>query len=203
MIAQSDPALLEADWGRRIYDVVSAGDGIEGYMMWMAAMSAVQDPFKGQEEAIARPAWQRITAAAEKYNEPGRFTAIIGFEWTAGPQGNNLHRNVLFRDGKERADQVIPISMYESSDPEDLWQWMADYEQLTGGRMLAIAHNGNLSNGLMFDDVTLTTAAEDNFFGKVALLEPTADPIRFDEVVIGRIPANRERKDQHLARRGR
>lgn len=99
---------------------------------------------------MARTAWERETAAAEKYNAPGRFTAFIGFEWTSGPNGNNLHRNVIFRDGKDQADKIIPLSYYDTGDPEDLWKWMNEYETKTGGRMLAIAHNGNLSNGLMF-----------------------------------------------------
>jgi len=304
MIAESDPALLKSEWGKKVHDLAKTGT-IEGqgaaFNMWIAAMQALKDPFKGQEETMARPAWKRLTAAAEKYNEPGRFTAIIGFEWTSGPDGNNLHRNVLFRDGKDKADQIIPLSYYDTGDPEDLWKWMADYEKKTGGKMLAIAHNGNLSNGLMFDDVTLTTkkpldrdyaerrmrwepiyettqpkgdgethpalsrndefanferwdkgsfgpvlktpdmlrreytreafkrglayeaklgvnpfkfglvgstdmhtglvtTTEDNFFGKVAVLEPSADAIRFDEVIVGRVPADRARSNQHLAR---
>ena len=92
--------------------------------------------------------------AAEKYNEPGRFTAFIGYEWTSMPNGNNLHRNVIFRDGGDKASQIVPFSQYDSFDAEDLWQWMAAYEQKTGGKVLAIPHNGNLSSGLMFDDVT-------------------------------------------------
>jgi hypothetical protein len=101
--------------------------------------------------------WERETAAAEKYNEPGRFTAFIGFEWTSMPDGNNLHRNVIFRGGKAQADKIIPISQYDTTDAEVLWQWMADAEKKTGTRLLAIPHNGNLSLGLMFDDVTLTS----------------------------------------------
>ncbi len=81
---------------------------------------------------------------------------MIGFEWTSSPDGNKLHRNVIFRDGKDEADQVIPFSNYDSTDPEDLWAWMQAYEDKTGGRALAIPHNGNPSNGQMFDDVTLT-----------------------------------------------
>jgi hypothetical protein len=92
--------------------------------------------------------WQRLTASAEKFNEPGKFTALIGFEWTSSPAGNNLHRNVIFRDSKAQADQIIPISNYDTQDPEELWKWMAAYEQKTGGHLLAIAHNGNLSNCL-------------------------------------------------------
>jgi hypothetical protein len=85
------------------------------------------------------------------------FTALIGFEWTSSPGGNNLHRNVIFRGGKDEADRILPISQYETVDPEELWKWMGDAEKTMGGRLLAIPHNGNLSSGLMFDDVTLTT----------------------------------------------
>jgi hypothetical protein len=95
--------------------------------------------------------WQQYTAVAEKYNEPGRFTAMIGYEWTSVPGGNNLHRNIMFRDNKDRADQVFPFSAWNSEDPEKLWAWMESYEQKTGGRLLAIAHNANLSNGRMFE----------------------------------------------------
>jgi len=102
---------------------------------------------------IMRSVWQEYTATAEKFNEPGRFTAMIGFEWTSVPGGNNLHRNVLFRDNKDRADQVMPYTSWQSEDPEKLWEWMANYEQKTGGRVLAIPHNGNLSNGRMFEPV--------------------------------------------------
>ncbi len=97
--------------------------------------------------------WERIIDAADHYNEPGRFTAFIGYEWTAIPKGNNLHRNVILRDNGERARQVIPLTTYPpvgSSDPLVLYQWLADYEEKTGGQALAIAHNGNVSNGWMF-----------------------------------------------------
>ena len=97
--------------------------------------------------------WNRVVKAAEENNEPGRFSAIIGFEWTSLVKGNNLHRNVLFRDGGEKAGQVVPMTTYApigSTDPLDLYQWMEDYEKKTGGSVLALAHNGNLSNGLMF-----------------------------------------------------
>jgi hypothetical protein len=85
---------------------------------------------------VMRSVWTQSTALAEKYNEPGRFTALIGYEWTSVPGGNNLHRNVIFRDGKSRADQVFPFSAWNSEDPEKLWEWMEGYEQRTGGRLL-------------------------------------------------------------------
>lgn len=96
--------------------------------------------------------WQHIIKAAEDANAPGTFTAFIGYEWTSLVKGANMHRNVLFRDNGDKASQVEPYTNYPpgSSNPRDLWKWMAAYEQKTGGQVLAIAHNGNLSNGIMF-----------------------------------------------------
>ncbi len=155
MIAESNPDLLKTAWGRKVHDMVKSGDGGGAYAAWGEGMSTRQDPLQGSE-AITRSMWERLTAYAEKYNQPGKFTALIGFEWTSSPDGNNLHRNVIFRDGKAEADRVIPISQYDTTDPEELWQWMDDAERKTGSQLLAIPHNGNLSTGLMFDDVTLT-----------------------------------------------
>ncbi len=100
---------------------------------------------------VMKSVWQQYTATAEKFNEPGRFTAMIGYEWTSVPGGNNLHRNVLFRDNKDKADQILPFSSWQSEDPEKLWDWMDRYEKKTGGQLLAIPHNANLSNGRMFE----------------------------------------------------
>ena len=89
--------------------------------------------------------WEKIIKAAETYNEPGRFTAFIGFEWTSVPKGFNLHRNVILRDDSNRANQVVPMTTMPplgSTDPLDLYKWLDDYEENTGGRALAIAHNG-------------------------------------------------------------
>ncbi len=100
-----------------------------------------------------RSAWRETIKAAEEANEPDRFTAFIGFEWTSNTGGNNLHRNVIFRDNGDKASSVEPFTVYPptgSDNPRDLWKWMAAYEEKTGGNVLAIAHNGNLSNGRMF-----------------------------------------------------
>ena len=103
--------------------------------------------------AVYDRVWEQIIDAAEKYNEPGRFTAFIGFEWTSVPKGFNLHRNVILRDGGQRAGMVVPMVTQApkgSTDPLELYKWLADYEEKTGGKALALAHNGNLSNGWMF-----------------------------------------------------
>ena len=154
MISVSNPQLLKTKFGRKVHDLVKSGKIFEAYSAWGEYMAAGEDPLN--DDNLMRSMWENITTAAEKYNKPGEFTALIGYEWTSSPGGNNLHRNVIFRDGKDKADQVLPFSQYDSTDPEDLWNWMASYEKTTGGKILALAHNGNLSNGLMFDDVTLT-----------------------------------------------
>ncbi|MBK8630026.1 MAG: DUF3604 domain-containing protein [Sphingomonadales bacterium] len=94
--------------------------------------------------------WTAHTKITERYNDPGTFTAFNGFEYTLMRKGDNLHRVVMFRDGKDRADQVIPYNSLVGTTPDQLWDYMDGYEKQTGGRMLAIPHNSNLSNGLMF-----------------------------------------------------
>jgi hypothetical protein len=98
-------------------------------------------------------AWQKTIEAAEKYYKPGEFTTFIAYEWTVNADGgDNLHRNVIFRDGGDRAIKVLPLTTFETEDPFKLWEWMAAYEKSTGGQVLAIPHNGNMSNGRMFEE---------------------------------------------------
>lgn len=99
--------------------------------------------------------WNAHTAIVERYNEPGKFTAFMGFEYTLMPNGDNLHRVVMFRDGKLRADQAFPYDpQTEGTETVDkLWDYMDAYEKKTGGKMLAIPHNSNVSSGLMFEMV--------------------------------------------------
>jgi len=154
-VARSDPLLLASPWGKKLHDKVKAGKPMEAFDMFVAQIMKGENALEGDE--MLRTYWKLETAAAEKYNEPGLFTALIGYEWSSAPAGSNLHRNVIFRDGKDMVDTILPFSSYDSVDPEDLWEYMEAYEKNTGGKVLAIAHNGNLSDGLMFDDVTLKT----------------------------------------------
>jgi len=103
-------------------------------------------------ERLTRSIWEKNNAAAEKYNDPGVFTAFIGYEWSSNAGGNNLHRVVIYRDGSDKANQMIPYSSFISENPEDLWKWMVQYEENTNGQLLAIPHNGNMSNGRMYQD---------------------------------------------------
>lgn len=105
-----------------------------------------------------RTFWHEIVDTAETYNEPGNFTTIIGYEWTSMPDGNNLHRNVIYRDNGDKAKQLLPFTTQlptDNTNPENLWNWMQRYENRTGGDVLAIPHNGNVSNGLMFAETDL------------------------------------------------
>lgn len=95
--------------------------------------------------------WMSNIDTVERYYEPGRFTAFFGFEYTLMQGGNNLHRNIIFRDGPDRVRTVVPIDPTYKATPDEIWNYMEAYEKATGGRVLAIPHNSNLSNGLMFE----------------------------------------------------
>ena len=156
LLADKDETLMSTEFGRKLSAAVDAGDPAGAWKIWSESKATGEDPLADHQD-IYRTAWSRLTQAAEDHNQPGLFTAFIGFEWTSNPGRNNLHRNVIFRGGKKNADTIIPFSNFDSFDPEDLWEWMAEFEKNTGDRLLAIPHNGNLSNGLMFDDVTLVS----------------------------------------------
>ncbi len=149
-IRRSDPIILANETGKKWHDWVKEGKGYDAFMEWLRAGS--KDLI--DEPRMMRSVWEKVVHNADKYYVPGVFTTFHGFEWTSHPGGNNMHRVVIFRDGGERTSQILPFSQYDSVDPEDLWEYMAGYEEKTGGRVLAIPHNGNLSNGLMFDTKT-------------------------------------------------
>jgi hypothetical protein len=156
LLLGGDPNIMADPQGRKWSDMVTSGKGAE------AAMEIIQNFGKGTISKAIMPlpgtpayrgAWQKTIKAAEEANDPGRFTAFIGYEWTSNTGGNNLHRNVIFRDNSDKASQVEPYTTMKplgSDNPVDLWKWMQAYEEKTGGDVLAIAHNGNLSNGRMF-----------------------------------------------------
>ena len=149
MIAESNPDLLKTEYGKKWHDMVKAGEGYEAFREWGTSL------FKGDRinsKKMQRTIWDRQIKAAEHHNDPGRFTALIGFEWTSLNKlevPSNLHRVVIFKDGAGKVSRVLPFSAFDSQDPEDLWRYMAKYEESIGGSVLAIPHNGNLSNGLM------------------------------------------------------
>jgi len=170
---RADPILKQNENGRKWLEYFKAGEGIKAAYEWSAFNAKGQDPIDSPE--MRSQVWDRVIENAEKYNEPGVFTAFIGYEWTSGPGSNNLHRNVIFRDGRDRARQVLPFSAFDSDNPEDLWAYLKGYEKKTGGRIFAIPHNGNLSNGMMFMLKTFDGKPFDQNYAK--------DRQRFERVV--------------------
>lgn len=159
------PNVLADPQGKSWYDMIKGGKGADAAVQIIRAFSSGTFP-KALVYLPGNPgytsAWLDNIAAAEEYNQPGRFTAFIGYEWTSNTGGNNLHRNVIFRDNGDKAREIEPYVTMKpvgSDNPRDLWKWMAAYEAKTGGHVLAIPHNGNLSNGRMFPFI-------DSFTGK-------------------------------------
>jgi len=159
-LQQGAAYVMASETGRRWNEMVNAGGqkAVEAAVEIITAFS--QDKFPKELESlpgssIYRSTWDDIINAAEEANDPGRFTAFIGYEWTSLVKGNNLHRVVMYRDGADRARLLEPYTATPplgSTNPVDLWKWMAAYEKKTAGQVLAIAHNGNLSNGIMFPE---------------------------------------------------
>lgn len=151
-LIDGDPALMADPIGKRWYDIFHASPegGFKIFQEIIQGSNMAQPVELIANPAIKRSAWERYTATADSFNEPGRFTALIGFEWSSIAEGNNLHRVVVFRDSAQRANQILPLPMFESIDPEYLWDYMEGYESATNGQVLAIPHNGNWSNGMMF-----------------------------------------------------
>jgi len=152
-LREGDPTLMENETARRWHQMINEGGqaAVSATLEMIDLFSKGKVPFDINDPALRGPVWEEVIEAAERYNAPQSFTAFIGYEWTSlAPPGNNLHRVVIYRDGGEKASQTLPFTATESLDPEDLWQVMTAYEKKTGGKLLAIPHNGNLSNGQMF-----------------------------------------------------
>jgi hypothetical protein len=159
-IQQGAPNILAIPKGKEWHEAFVEGgqaagraafDLIQNFAQFTLPEKMVADYSPGS--AKYKTIWDRIIDEAERYNDPGRFTAFIGFEWTSVPKGYNLHRNVILRDNGQKARQVIPLTTQPpigTTDPLDLYKWLDNYESTTGGQALAISHNGNLSNGWMF-----------------------------------------------------
>jgi hypothetical protein len=107
----------------------------------------------GYPQDIRTAIWTDVARTADEFNSPGVFTAFSAYEWTAMYAGNNLHRCVILKDNADVVTDWLPYSAQSSSNPEDLWAALKEYESQTGGEALSIPHNGNLSNGLMWDTV--------------------------------------------------
>jgi hypothetical protein len=154
-VAVAEEDLLSTEDGARWSNMASKGEAglieVFGEMVNDGATGSRRDISRDFERSV----WQDVGKAADQYNDPGRFTAFIGYEYSSLPEGDNLHRIVIFRDGADKTNQVLPFTLFDSENPERLWDYMKGYEEKTAGRVLAIPHNGNLSAGKMFALVDL------------------------------------------------
>ncbi len=150
------PHILSDPTGKDWYDRIQGGEGVGVALELIGKFSQGEFPealIYTPDSSPYKAAWAKTVKAAERYNEPGRFTAFIGYEWTSLVKGNNMHRVVVYRDDGDKGGQMVPYTTMEpfgSTNPRDLWNWLEEYEAKTGGDVLAIAHNGNLANGIMF-----------------------------------------------------
>jgi len=172
LIATGNAELLATDVGKVWYEAMKKG----GDSAWSQVVLMMEDFSTGtprfRDAKLERSVWDRVVDTASKYNAPGTFTAFNGYEWSALTNGNNLHRVVVFRDGPDRVKQVIPFSAFDNQDPEGLWGFLARYEEKTGGRALAIPHNGNISNGVMFAETVKGKAMTRDYAALRARYEP-------------------------------
>lgn len=156
-VLAGDPELMGDPLAKRWHELMNQGPegGLKVYFEAVTEYAGKGKPLPGllSDTKILSSLWIKNTALAEKYNDPGHFTTLIGYEWSSNTGGNNLHRVVVFRDNADKTNQTVPFSSLDSDNPEDLWKVLDAYEAKTGGSVLAIPHNGNLSNGRMFEIV--------------------------------------------------
>ena len=165
LLEKRDSQLEGWPLGEQMADLLQAGKNIELAKLFSDAIQS-SEPELRTPRPLVESAWQSSIKAADAAYTPGVFTTLIGYEWTSMVTGDNLHRVVLFRDSWERTRQVIPFSAQDSTDPEALWSALAEYEATTGGRVMAIPHNGNLSNGRMFSPIRNNGTAFDRDYAE-------------------------------------
>lgn len=159
-IRAGNPEMIADPFLKRMYEAMSGTDEAKSAAATLELINLQSNgklPKQVMDPKWMVSAWEKTIAIADKYNAPGKFSALIGYEWTVNAGGgDNLHRNVIYRDGADKAGQELPLTTFQTQDPEKLWAWMEAYEAKTGGQLLAIPHNGNLSNGRMFEETTFT-----------------------------------------------
>ena len=132
---------------QRIYDVINYANSNTKNEANLTQKDLFNDLHGGDKRVSA---WEDYIKTAEAHNDPGKFTTLIGWEWTSTTGGANLHRVIFIPQGGDVAKQFIPYSTFESDDPEDLWKWLETTSQKTGAEFVAIPHNPNISLGKFF-----------------------------------------------------
>lgn len=171
-----DPLLKDWEVGQRWAKMMREGDIIDVGIEWAGTLGNSPDPKYLNTSDVRRTIWRDIAEDSDRHNVPGLFTAFIAYEWTSAPEGDQLHRVVLFGDDADKAIQQIPFSAQDGDDPEQLWGHLEKYQQKTGGAVMAIPHNSNGSGGKMFAPVRLNgTALSPQYAAQRAKWEPVVE----------------------------
>ena len=150
-VARGNPELMAIPVGAKWKQWLEEGRG--GDVFFDLLETAIYDQEASQAinaESVRKTVWESIVDAADQHNDPGKFTAFIGWEWSSMVDGRNLHRIVFTPHGKDKAMQYLPFSFLQSSKPQDLWAWFEQTTQAADTDFVAIPHNMNLSGGSMF-----------------------------------------------------
>jgi hypothetical protein len=153
MIWDGDERVIGTETGKRFAKMIADGEGTKVFFELVATVNSNQPIPSLNTNEIRSSIWEESIAAAERHNEPGKFTAFIGWEWSSIPQGQNLHRIVFMPEGADVAKQFIPFSAFDSDVESEFWAWLDETSSRTGANFVAIPHNGNISNGLMFPEI--------------------------------------------------
>ncbi len=174
-ILQGDPLVANTKTGKTFIKLADQGKEMEAFGLLIGMVNTGKsDPDLNSPE-VTRTVWGEIMDAAERHNEPGKFTTFLGWEWSSTPGGANLHRVIFIREGKQIGEQFIPYTSFDSFKPEELWRWLAVISEKTGANFVAIPHNSNISKGLMFP--------LNDSYGKPISAQYAKDRMRWEPVV--------------------
>ena len=149
-VQRRDPALRDTSFGARLINTFEQLGATTPEALRDFVYTLGTEANQVNDEQFRGTIWRRVAESADQYNEPGTFTAFIGYEWTSRFENGARHRVVVFKDSADETNQILPFSARDSANPEDLWRFLARYEASTGGEVISIAHNPNLSNGREF-----------------------------------------------------
>ena len=150
-VMKGNPLMLATAWGKTLRAGLeqSQARGMRG----LSPADRQQMNQDMRTPAFRQGTWAEQVDAAERHNDPGKFSTFVGWEWTVHPGGKNLHRVVFTSSDGATAKKFLPFNANDSQRPEDLWQWLEKTKADTGADFVAIPHNANISGGLMFDMV--------------------------------------------------
>ena len=152
MVWGKDPRVMATETGKRYSKMIANGEGTKVFFELISTVNSNKPIQALVTEQLRSAVWEESVSAAERHNEPGKFTAFIGWEWSSIPDGQNLHRIVFMPEGGDVAKKFIPFSAFDSDVESDFWAWLDKTSKATGASFVAIPHNGNISNGLMFPE---------------------------------------------------